>query len=480
MDGRRQSIVWACGFVVFLASFSAHTVAQTPPDKPANTAPPKPPEPVVAIVGGDVWTVTKGVVKGGTVIIKGTKIESVGGSELKAPDGATVFDATGKIVAPGFIVPSGGGGGFGGGGGGLIRGGAGRIKDALDPYALPIALALATGVTSSYVVGGGAAAGIPGAEDAGGGATGLATSNAVIKMTEGDITNMLLKEPSNTTFSTGGGGAGGGRRGGGGLGRFAGGGQGSGKLSARYNLRELFRRAKEYQDKLDQNEKDRKDGKKVTVPQKPVGIDDALALIKKERILRMTASEVADIRWALTLVDDFGIRMVISPATEAWIIADEIAKRNVMLIITARSREPSDERNVHPTGSNPDAAGILAKAGVKFALIPPTGSFSTGGELGRDLLTYPLEADYAIRGGLGEQAALESLTITAAQILGVADRIGSIEPGKDADVVIFSGDPLDYRTFAEKTFVNGKLMYEMEKSPFFSYVKERSRTPAQR
>jgi len=264
------------------------------------------------------------------------------------------------------------------------------------------------------------------------------------------------------------------------LGRFGGGGGGGGRLSARYNLRELFRKAKEYQDKLDQNEKDKRDGKKVTVPPKPAGIDDALTLIKKERILRMTASEVSDIRWALTLVDDFGIRMVISPATEAWIIADEIAKRNVMLIITARSREPSDERNVHATGSNPDATGILAKAGVKFALIPPTSSFSTGGELGRDLLTYPLEADYAVRGGLGEQAALESLTITAAQILGVADRIGSIEPGKDADVVIFSGDPLDYRTFAEKTFVNGKLMYEMDKSPFFSYVKERSKPTATR
>src|SRR2546423_10707860 len=110
-----------------------------------------------------------------------------------------------------------------------------------------------------------------------------------------------------------------------------------------------------------------------------------------------------------------------------------------MLIITARSREPSDERNVHLTGSNPDAPGILQKAGVKFALIPPTASFSTGGELGRDLLTYPIEANYAVRGGLTDQGGLEALTITAAEILGIADKVGSIEAGKDADLVIFGG-----------------------------------------
>ncbi len=465
-----------CGFTLLTPAF-AQTPAEKPAEKPAEAA--KAPEPLTAIVGGDIWTVTKGVIKSGTLIIKGSKIDKVGGPELKAPEGAKVIDATGRVVAPGFIVPAGGGGGGfggGGGGGGLIRGGGGRIKDSLDPYAMPLSLALATGITSSYVVGGGAGGfgGFGGGDDGGGGggaAGGLQVNNAVIKMSEGDMTSMLMKEPSTTTFATGGGGFGG-RRGGGGLGRFAQAGGGSTKLSARYNLRDQLRRAKEYQDKLAQNEKDKAAGKKVTNPVKPAGIDEAIALVKREHTLRITASEVSDIRWALSLVDDFGVKMVISPATEAWIIADEIAKRNVMLIITARSREPSDERNAHPTGSNPDAPGILQKAGVKFALITPTPSFSTGGELGRDLLTYPLEADFAVRGGADDKTALEAMTITAAEILGIADKVGSIEPGKDADIVIFTGDPLDYRSFAEKTFVNGKLLYEMDKSSYFGYVKQ--------
>src|SRR5262245_27591797 len=116
-----------------LIAAAAPTLGQPPPEKPAETA--KPPEPITAIVGGDVWTVTKGIIKGGTVIIKGAKIDKVGGPELTAPEGAKVFDARGKVVAPGFVVPGAAGGGFGGS---ILRGGAGsRIKDSLDPYSLP-------------------------------------------------------------------------------------------------------------------------------------------------------------------------------------------------------------------------------------------------------------------------------------------------------------------------------------------------------
>jgi imidazolonepropionase-like amidohydrolase len=444
------------------AALAAPLHAQEPAAPPATPVakPAEAPLPVTAIVGGDVWTVTKGVIKRGTVIIRGAKIDKVGGPDLAIPDGATVIDARGRVVAPGLIVPS--------TASGLVRAGGGQLKDALDPYALPVSLALASGVTCVYTAGGGGAAG----GEEGGAQSGLASSNAIVKMAEGDASAMLMKEPADLTF-TGGRGGGGGRRGG--LGRFGGGGGGAGQLSARYNLRELLQRAKDYQEKQDAWEKG---GKKGAAPRKPQGIDDALALIKKERILRVTASEVSDIRWALGLVDDFGVKQVIYPATEAWIIADEIAKRDVLLIISARTRVPGDDRANRPTGSNPDAAGILQKAGVRFAVVPSTVSFSTGGELGRDLLTYPLEAAYAIRGGMTEQGALEALTITAARILGVESRIGSIEEGKDADLVIFSDDPLDYRSFAEKTFVNGKLLYDKDRSTFFSYVKSRTLPPA--
>jgi imidazolonepropionase-like amidohydrolase len=420
-------------------------------------------EPVTAIIGGDVWTVTKGVIKGGTVLIRGKKIEKVGGPDVKVPEGAMVIDAKGHVVAPGFVTAQ--------TIGGLVRGGSGRLRDALDPYSLPIQVALASGVTTAYVVGGGPAAAGPGAGEGGESASSaLGTNNAIIKMSEADISGMLVKEPAHATISLSGGGGGGGRFGGF---RGGGGGGGGGSLSARYNLRERLRIAREYQDKFTAYEADKKAGKQVTEPRKPTGVDDYLALVKKERVLRVTASEVSDMRWALRLVDDFGIKLVMSPATEAWIIADEIAKRDACLILTARSRVSADDRKNGPSGASTEAAAILKKAGVKFALVPPSAGFSTGGQLGRDLITYPLEAAFAIRGGLDEQTALESLTIEPARILGVDDRVGSIEEGKDADILILNGDPLDYRTFAERVYVNGKLLYEREKSTFFDYVKLR-------
>jgi len=85
----------------------------------------------------------------------------------------------------------------------------------------------------------------------------------------------------------------------------------------------------------------------------------------------------------------------------------------------------------------------------------------------------PLDGAFAIRGGLDEQTALEAITITAAELCGVEGRVGSLEEGKDADVVVLDGDPFDYRTFVELTFVNGKLLYEKATSPYFSHLRSR-------
>ncbi|MDW8368010.1 MAG: amidohydrolase family protein [Abditibacteriales bacterium] len=424
---------------------------------PSASSQAAPSEPVTAIVGGEVWTVTKDVIPGGTVIIKGTKIDKVG-KDLPIPPGAQVIDAKGKVVMPGFVAVQ--------VTGGLVSSGQGQIKDALDPFNLSVSLALASGVTTVGTTGGGGGP-FGGGEQPQTPAP-LSSNNAVLKMTEGDISAMLVKEPALSTFAVSDG-LGGFRR----FGGFGGGG-GSAGMSAKWNFREQLRKAKEFQQKYEQYEADKKAGKSVTEPRPPAEVSPVLPLIRKERVLRVTASSVSEIRWALKLVDDFGIRVVITPATEAWLIAEEIAKRDVMLIINPRDRDRPDERSNQPSGANPDAPGILQKAGVKFAVLPPTTSFSTGGMLGRDMLTYPLEAAFAMRGGADAHTALASITIVPAQILGVADRVGSLEEGKDADIVILDGDPLDYRTLVEKTFVNGKLLYDKDHSSFFAHVKRGS------
>ncbi len=447
-----------CFALAGLCPIAAHAQDDTT-DPPETDVPVKaPPLEVTAIVGGDLWTVTKGVIHNGTILIKGGKIDQIGGPELMVPAGAKIIDAKGMAVSPGFIVTN----------AQLQLGNlaaGSKIKDSLDPYALAVELALASGVTSAYLSGTPGfvpGQGIPPGFGGGGGGGGVDSSNAVIKMSAGDATGMLAAESVLSTFG-----------GGGGRGRFG----GTTGMSARWSLRDQFRRAKEYQQKLDANEADKKAGKKVTEPRKPADADAVLPLIRKERALRITASDVGDIRWALSLVDAFGIREVITPATEAWIVADDIAKRNVMVIITARSRTAPDDRKNAPSGANPDAPGILQKAGVHFAVLPLDASFAIGGELGRDLLNYPLEAAFAMRGGADSQAAFESITLTPAKILGLETRLGSLEAGKDADIVILSGEPLDYRSFVEKTFVNGKLLYDRSKSTFFSQIQPQKGVP---
>ena len=97
---------------------------------------------------------------------------------------------------------------------------------------------------------------------------------------------------------------------------------------------------------------------------------------------------------------------------------------------------------------------------------------------GRDLLGLSHEAAFAVRGGASNDDALRSITLSAAEILKVDDRVGSLDAGKDADIVLFDREPLDYRAFAEMVWVNGRLVYERSKVPFWSHIPtDRSKEP---
>ena len=93
------------------------------------------------------------------------------------------------------------------------------------------------------------------------------------------------------------------------------------------------------------------------------------------------------------------------------------------------------------------------------------------GLAGRDLLHLPMEAAFAVRGGLPEDAAIRAITLDAARLLGVAERIGSIEVGKDADFVITDGDLLHYMTLAKYTVVNGRIAYDQAKEGLLGHIR---------
>lgn len=160
---------------------------------------------------------------------------------------------------------------------------------------------------------------------------------------------------------------------------------------------------------------------------------------------------VDDIATAMRIADEFGYRLVINHGTEAHLLATVLAERGIGVIIgpliTGRSKQELDLRSIR----NP---GLLAAAGVQIAITT-------------DAPVVPInflvhQATFAVKEGLDRDVALRSITINPAQLLGLDDRVGSLELGKDGDVVLWSGDPLDVASRARRVVVEGRLVYEFD------------------
>jgi imidazolonepropionase-like amidohydrolase len=173
--------------------------------------------------------------------------------------------------------------------------------------------------------------------------------------------------------------------------------------------------------------------------------------LRREIPWRQHCHRADDIATALRISREFGTDLVIDHGTEAHLIADVIAAEGVPVVIgpllTARSKVELRNRSLA-------SPGLLATAGVEIAITT-------------DHPVVPIHflvhsATFAVREGLSPEQALRSITITPARILGVADRLGSLAPGKDADFVIWSGDPLDVMSRAERAFVGGREIYHYD------------------
>jgi imidazolonepropionase-like amidohydrolase len=438
-------------------------------------------KPITAIVGADIYTVTKGVIRNGVVLIQDGKILKVG-QDVAIPEGAVRIDAAGKVITPGFVsvgatnVAVGTlGGGAGGGPPGPGGGGAAaqaKVADALNPFDRNIQFCLATGITTANVMVAGAGPGRFGrdGEDDPPAPEPLddtrvcpccgmaiidtqpigpmqptdrtARRSAVIKMTFGDMTHMVVKEAPFYHLSAG---------------SFAG-------AMNRHQWRESIKRAK-------QSVKDRAAAEAAgddtpTTGQAAGGrgrgavTEDLIKLVEKKIPLRTEAYSAEQMRDAIALAKELDYNLVLDGVHEAWLIAGELGAGKVQTVLTPRSRRRPQPGKDDTTGSSIETSGYLEKAGVPFAVAPLGSSISLDGLPGRDLTSLPLEAAFAVRGGCSEATALESLTIVPARMMGLADRIGSIEEGKDADLLIMDGNPLDYRTYVEKAMIGGKIYYE--------------------
>ncbi len=387
-----------------------------------------PQRPATAIVGGTVITAVGPMLSRGTVIIRGSRIEAVG-SELPVPAGSTVLDATGKYVMPGWVAIEASGVG--------VAATDGNIADSLDPYQLGLRVALANGITTANVID------VPFfgifGEDTG---AISGANSAVIKLTQGDLDSMLIREP--------------------GLNYFA--------IPTRQvelnlaRLRESFRKASEHLKAVREAET-----KKLQPPRAPPELTLYVTILENQRPTVVAAQTVEQVLDILAIHEKYPFDLILSRPYQAVRLARDLAARRIPVLLKARgpdfdfdlTRPIQDEQGLIPIR----IPAAFAALGVQVSILPLRRGVSVDGLAGRDLTALAMEAAFAVRGGLDEELAIQAITIEPARVLGIADRVGSLEKGKDADILILTRHPLDFRSLVERAYINGKLYYEREKSP---------------
>lgn len=175
-------------------------------------------------------------------------------------------------------------------------------------------------------------------------------------------------------------------------------------------------------------------------------------LLDGEITAMVTAHTASDIMTALRIQQEFDFSMILDGAAEAYLVIDEIKEAGIPVIIHPTMIRPSgDAKN-----ASMETAGKLVEAGIPLAFQSGLEGYVPKARIAR------YEAGLAAANGLGFDNALYSVTMGAAEILGISDRVGSLEVGKDADVVLFNGDPFEYITNVETVIVNGEVTYIRE------------------
>jgi imidazolonepropionase-like amidohydrolase len=167
-----------------------------------------------------------------------------------------------------------------------------------------------------------------------------------------------------------------------------------------------------------------------------------------------------DIQAALRLADEFELRLILTGGTEAYKVADEIRSRNIPVVLERVFRRTT---RTDDGDYNPRSPTLLSKKGVRVAFKAEDGGIWTRPAVawgGGDLLEI---AALSVRHGMDPEAALKAITSDAAAIIGLDDRLGSLEKGKDADFLILGGNPLRVRALPQAVFIDGKLVYAKEK-----------------
>lgn len=375
---------------------------------------------MIEIHNARILTISHGVIESGAVLIgPDGKIQAVTDGIFSVPAGTPSIDAQGKTLTPGLVDAC--------SHLGLINQGLGwagddadeatdpntahiRVLDGIYPFDAGIDEARQGGVTTVQVV--------PRSTNVLGGET------LALKLRKaGAVEQMLLKRPTGIAA---------------GLGEAPKAAYGGNKkmpatrMGIAAVLREALVKAQDYKPEKGRD----------------LRLEALLPVLSGDLPLRVTAHRADDIITALRIGKEFGIRISLQGATEGFLVADLIKEAGATVAagpsLAARGRQEAREVGFH-------LPLALINQGVPTAIIAghPT--------LPQQYLN--IAAALAVREGLTEEQALRAITLTAAEIIGVADRIGSIEPGKDGDLVLWDGDPLELTSRAVLTVIEGKVVH---------------------
>ncbi len=371
----------------------------------------------IAITGGTVYPVSGPKIDNATVLIRDGRIAAVG-TNVAIPAGATRIDAAGKWVTPGLIEA---GGNLGLTEISAVQGtneafqrvsevaASFNVAEGINPASTLIPITRIEGITTALTW--------PQGQLIGG-------QGVMIDLDGATVEAMLVKSPSAllATLSEQSKDEGGGSRAG-----------------AAARLRRVFSDALEYSRR-------RADYTRAQMQQLAAGAADLEALLPVLRgqvPLVVISNRRSDIETALRIAKEYKLRLILANAEEGWQIADQIAAAGVPVLVQPLDNIPTYDG----LGARYENAVLLARAGVKVVVI------ENDTHNARNLRQ---QAGNAVAYGMTWEQALRAVTLSPAEVFGVADRYGSLDAGKVANVVVWTGDPFEFATGVEHVFIRGK------------------------
>lgn len=369
----------------------------------------------IAITGGTVHPVSGPRIERGTILIENGRITAVGAG-VAIPEGATRIDATGKWVTPG-LIHAGSDAGFGIGSlfGESEAGVRGEVRPSFSPAEGYDPAAITVPVTRS----GGVTTGIMGPRGP------FMPGRAIAVDYAGSRLEDALISPGVALVVNLGSGS-----------KDAGGGSRAGVTE---RVRQLFADARLYLRRKADYE--RHQLRELAAP--AAELEALLPALEGRLTVAFVANRQMDIANALRLSRDLGVRAVLIGAAEGWKLAETIAAARVPVVLEPNTDIPGFDG----LGARLDNATLLREAGVQVII-------AQGDPGGERNLRYG--AGNAVRNGMTWDDALQAVTLAPAQAFGLADRYGSLEAGKVANVVIWSGDPFEFSSAAERVFIRGQ------------------------